>query len=293
MKWMGKPVNRWGWVRVAGLAALGLILLWALLAALLPAALNWSAYRGFGLAQALQAAIIPLLAVFLGGWLEEQDAKTAAEHSQHHSAQQAANERRAELLQQLQAALGAGDPAQLPGLIRAALPELDAKGRGEALHLLHDTGLIHADQPAVDLSGADFSGLVYKHPRLERVCLQGVNLSKARMNDAHLAHSRLDGADLSRAFLRHASLRQANLAGCNLQSANLEGANLEGADLSGANLTGTLLAHAHLKGCQVSPQALETAILVETTLPDGQKLTNEPGKQHLREKELTTLVDKL
>lgn len=295
MKIMGKPANRWGWLRIAGLIALAAVLLWTLRSAVLRVMGAWGGYLSFSLLDGVQLAVIPLLAVLLGGWLEEQDLKSDAEKTRHHEAEQAVAAQRRETLQRFHAAaLDAGeDRPQLSALIRGALPELDGQGRGELLHFIHDKGWVSTDKPPLDLNGADFSGLTLNHAHLNALRLENVNLAKAKINGAHLAHSRLAGADLGGAYLRRADLRETNLTGCCLRGTNLEGANLEGADLSGADLAGAVLAHAHLKSCTVSPAALEEAVLVETSLPNGQKTTNEKGKLYLREKELSTLVDKL
>ncbi len=296
MKIIGKPANRWGWLRIAGLIALAAVIVWTLRSVVLRGLGVWGWYLSFSLLDGVQLAVIPLLAVLLGGWLEEQDLKSDAEKLRHHEAEQAVAAQRRETLKRFHAAAQTAgeDRPQLSALIRTALPELDGQGRGELLHFIHEKGWGSAEAPALDLSGADLSGLVLHHPHLNALRLENVNLAKAKLNGAHLAHSRLAGADLTGAFLRHADLREADLTGCHLSGASLQNANLEGADLTGADLTGTLLANARLKHCKLGGlSALDEAVLVETILPDGQKLTNEKGKLYLREKELSTLVDKL
>lgn len=291
MKFLAKPQNMWGWLRVAGLALLVVLLLVVLIAAVLKSSLPWLA--NFSLAQGGELAVIPLLGVILGAWLEEQDVKSAGERSQHAEAQQVLEARRREILQPLHAAVAGGlSGTQVAAQLAVALPELDGKGRGDALHFLFEKGYLSGEH-ALDLQGADFSGAQLPRVHLHHACLAGVNLGGAQLGGAHLAHSRLNASSLVKAFLRHADLKGAALNGCDLSGAQLEGASLEGADLSGAQLQGALLKGANLKHAILDGTALDAAVLIETVLPDGRRMTNENGKAYLRARELEEVVNRL
>ena len=76
------------------------------------------------------------------------------------------------------------------------------------------------------------------------------------MNDADLTE-----ANLSRANLSGADLRKSNLTECNLHMARLEGADLSGVDLNKATVT--------------NEQLRQVSNLVDATMPDGTKMTQE------------------
>lgn len=71
---------------------------------------------------------------------------------------------------------------------------------------------------ALDLEGADLSGLA---------------LAGARLQAARLAHTSLRGCDL-----RNARFNSADMRGCDLRDADLRGASVHRADLTGADLRG-------------------------------------------------------
>ena len=244
MNLLAKPENRWGWARVGALGLCAAVLAWTALAALLRGLgavpwMAWSGYADFSLVRGLELATAALVAAVGARWMEEQDLREASEHSNRRDARQRAIIRRTL-------------DAQTAEAVRAALPELNGKGKGELLRLLYEEGLLNAADGRVNLRGVD----------------------------------------LSRAVLRHAVLRGAALAGCDLSGARLDGANLEGADLTDARLDGTFLGQANLKGARLNG-ALEDAVLIETTLPDGSKRTNEKGRDYLRSQEIAVLVDRL
>ncbi len=313
MRIFRKPETLWGWVRAAGIVLLAAVAVWTALAVILRGVgeipwLAWSGYQNFSFLNGAELAALPLLAVFIAGWLEEHDLRVQAEHTNHREAEQAAAARRARILKQLREAILAEldekkhpqteIPAQpragISDTILAALPELDGKGKGELLHLLFEKGLLNGANPAVALNGADFGGITMPKAQLNGISMGGIDLRKARLDGAHMEKSILSGANLSKAILRHANLREAALAGSDLSGAHLEHANLEGADLKGARLEGAFLNNASLRNCVMdSPETLDEAILVETVDPDGRVITNEKGKEHLRNKELAVLVDRL
>jgi len=325
MKIFGKPVNRWGWARVSAYMVLGCIVAWILGAAVLRNAgevswMKWSGYQTFLLQKGLDLAIIPLLAALLAGWLEEQAYQKETDLATHRETEHTLAVQRKEVLKRfheaVQAVLPGAEPdlAEIPvqsrlelaEMARAALKELDGKGKGDLLHFLFERKLVSGENPVVALHDADLSGAVLTHAHLHGICLEGVDLSGAQMNRAHLVKGRLSRATLSRAQLRHADLKEALLNGSSFAGARLDGANLEGADLREACLDDAFLIGTNLKHClldgfpagetapaQLEKSPLDQAILVDTILPDGRKVTNENGRQYLRDKELSMLVDKL
>jgi hypothetical protein len=94
-----------------------------------------------------------------------------------------------------------------------------------------------------NLSGANLSGALLYSSILNRVNLQGANLTDANLEGTHLAGANLRGANLA-----GANLRGANLAGANLRGANLTNANLRGAHLNDINLQDAILNGANLEG---------------------------------------------
>lgn len=309
MKLFAKPENTWGWVRVAGLAAVAVVTLWTGVAAVLRAAgpiawMAWSGYAAFTPLDGFELAAVPLLAIFAASHLEEHDRRVESEQNHHREVVQAAAERQKLRLKRFHEdvlpALPHGEggapqeaAARLKAVIREAAADLDGMGRGEALQFLYERGLLAGERPA-DLTGADFSGAVLQKAHLGGACLQNADLRKARLDGCHLEKAHLMGANLGGAVLRGASLKGAVLSGADFTGAHLENASLEGADLREAVLEGAFLIEANLKHCALSsPDALDQAVLVDAILSGGQKATNARGKEYLKEKEIALLVDRL
>jgi uncharacterized protein YjbI with pentapeptide repeats len=175
---------------------------------------------------------------------------------------------------------------------------------------LYEAGLLHKENPVIDLAGADLSAIDLHNKNLsgggaflnnsslsyalsiaEGIAEPGksADLSGAILSDANLEHALLSDTDLSEADLRDADLSHASLSKTDLFNANLSDANLSeaylseaylsfadlsGADLSGANLNGANLNGAYLSGAQgVTNEQLDkqAASLKRATMPNGQK----------------------
>lgn len=310
MRIFSTPKNRWGWLRLLGILGAGIILLWTVAAALLRGLgeipwLAWSGYHTFLPNRGLEWLTLFAAAGFAGGWLEAQEHETALDAANHRENERQREAQREETLRQFHAAvenLLAGmdhhAPANLPSQTRAelaaatqtALQALDGKGRGEVIRHLHAKKLIETSFP--ELAAADFSGALLHNARLNGIHLAGADLSGAKIEGAHLAKCNLPGANLAKAFIQHSDLHEAVLAGCNLERARLVHVDLEGADLRGAALEGAFFKNANLRHCAV-PASLDQATLIETTLPDGKKVTNPNGREYLKQKEYADLVDRL
>ena len=236
MKFLNKPKNKWGWMRVIGYALVALVVLWTIKAAVLQAIggvawLRWTGYQSFTPTLGFELAILPLLAALIGGWMEDQAVKFKAEQTTYHETQHALETRRKETLKRFHDAVLAQLPeakhestgitgqalTSIPELIRATLPELDGKGKGELLHFLYEKGLITGEAPLVELTGTDFARAISNKAHFNGICLDSVDLTNVEMDEAHLAKSRISGAKLSKAFLRKADLREAVLQPQQLQ----------------------------------------------------------------------------
>lgn len=109
---------------------------------------------------------------------------------------------------------------------------------------------------------------------LERMSLNGINLSYANLLHVNLRGSRLNSADLSKALLVGAKLNAADLSKASLIGAKLCGADLHMANLSDANLTGALVSWTHLtkvklERAKLNGADLTGASLVETNVSDA------------------------
>ena len=306
MRIFDKAKNRWGWLRLAGILGTAAVVMWALAAALLRGlgelpGLAWSGYAAFTPVKALEWLLVPLTAALVAGWLEDHEHASAAELESRRENEHRLAAQREETLHQLHAVVegaldGAGHElpaptrARLAQAVQAALAQLDGKGRGEALGLLHARKLV--ETPFAELAQADFSGALLHNARLNGTHLPGANLSGAKVTGAHLAKCDFTGANLARVFIQHSDLRGSMLAGCDLSRSRLIDVDLEGADLSAAVLEDAFFKNANLKHAKVS-EPLDRAVLIETVLPDGRRVTNQNGKEYLKQKEYADLVDKL
>jgi len=130
-------------------------------------------------------------------------------------------------------------------LQKACLPEADFR---------------HSIMPGSNFSGAILRRSNFEHANLLAIDADWVDLKQANLSHVLLARASLVGTDLSGANLSGASLAQANLSSANLRNANLTGANLSGVNFSKANLF----------GARIDPNALASAILDFTVIPNGE-----------------------
>ncbi len=162
------------------------------------------------------------------------------------------------------------------GSERAALPELDLKGRDLRRAAASGASLVGAV-----LSGAQMDGAVLSWAQMD-----GAVLSGAQMDGAVLSGAQMDGADLTLAQMDGADLSGAHMDGADLFGAQMDGADLSGAQMDGADLFGASLrwsawagasnraspAHsADLRGAQDLTQAMLDNLIgdADTLLPDG------------------------
>ncbi|MEH2240429.1 pentapeptide repeat-containing protein [Nostoc sp.] len=97
------------------------------------------------------------------------------------------------------------------------------------------------------LSTRKCQGCNFRGADLDKVDLNGVDLSNAILIDADLDETNLSNANFSGADLTDADLGKANLTGANLSRANFTKADLEDANLTNANVTDATFTGADLE----------------------------------------------
>lgn len=100
----------------------------------------------------------------------------------------------------------------------------------------------------LDLSDANFSGLVFRSGNLSNANLRGANLSRADFAQTNFVGADLTNADLQSASCVHANFSRANFTNATLTSIRLDETDLSGANLSNADCTNAILASANLLG---------------------------------------------
>jgi hypothetical protein len=115
---------------------------------------------------------------------------------------------------------------------------------------LYEAELLFANRSAIDLGGADLSGIILTgHVGLEinydHIALTHVVLTNTSFVNLHLLKANLSGSLLTNANFSNAYLYETNLAGCDLRNADLRGNQaafviMRNNDLSGAILSKSL-----------------------------------------------------
>jgi uncharacterized protein YjbI with pentapeptide repeats len=276
---------------------------------------RWTGFRGMTVRDWLQLLIVPLALVLIGFlFTMQQDARQQRIENQRAEAERELAEQRAqdEALQAYLDQMGnlvlernllkqPYAPREVTTLARArTLTVLDRVGPDQkrvVLTFLYETGLIHRDDPRVNLYDANLSqaklslrGTVdpWKGERRpSRLILSQADLSRVLLNEADLRNTyliftdfsgtNLTSADLSgaianRSILNGAILANADLRATDLGSSDLGGADLRKADLTDANLVASNLSTANLTGAKVTEEQLATCASLEgATMPNGQK----------------------
>ena len=248
----------------------------------------------------LQLLIIPIMLAIGGYWLNqiqkdreqrateerverekreaEQRAKTEREAAENHAQAEREisfdNQREAALKEYidkisellLHENLGKSEPgSEVRKIARVrtltVLPPLDPERKGSVLLFLTESGLIHIDDPIIDLFRADLSRVQLYKPWLNEINLHETNLSEANLYEADLLAANLSKADLYGAHLVGATLPGVNLREANLLRADIHGAALLGADLSGAELSEADLQRTYLENADLSKATMRAANL--------------------------------
>ena len=183
-----------------------------------------------------------------------------------------------------------------------ALRSMDQDRKGQLVKFLQEAKLIQG-RAIIDLQGADLRATDLHEAYLSAVSLSGANLSGANLSGAILLNAYLndanagkaDSTDLSQANSSKKDLQAttdtltvnvpittdlsgANLSGAGLAFADMSGANLSRANLSEAALDMTNLSKANLSGATLNSDQIKTAILCNTTMPNGTKSDRDCNK---------------
>ena len=149
------------------------------------------------------------------------------------------------------------------------LRQLSPDRKTEAMNFLIDSELVFGEDPIIDLSGSDLSGVDMGN---ERVTCAGILTVTGEGSHDIDTRGCQTGLDLSYTDLNNADLREANLSNtyfreANLSYANLKRANLRGGTVYDADLTGAVLTKAQVTDGQLE----EAKYLHGATMPNGQK----------------------
>ena len=138
---------------------------------------------------------------------------------------------------------GKSDPRLRAAALRA-LAQMNASQRADALELDPE-----AKPRPLDLARV----------KLEKVTLEGMDLSGARLDDA----------SWNKATLRDVNFEGASLINADMFSVTLERTNLKGADLTRANFNGAKLTDVDLTGATIEKASFTNATFSSVTCPDG------------------------
>jgi hypothetical protein len=138
---------------------------------------------------------------------------------------------------------GKSDPRLRAAALRA-LAQMNASQRADALEVDPE-----ATPRALELDRV----------KLEKVALEDIDLSGARMDDA----------SWNKATLRDVNLKGASLVNADMFSVTLERVDLGGADLTRANFNGATLSEVDLTGATIEKASFTNAKFTSVTCPDG------------------------
>jgi uncharacterized protein YjbI with pentapeptide repeats len=131
---------------------------------------------------------------------------------------------------------------------------------------LSEAELNNADLSSAELNNANLVGAKLNNANLVGAKLNKADLSEAELNNANLSWAQLNNAELFEAKLNNASLNPARLNNAHLQQAELNDANLGYAELNNAYLLGAKLNNANLRGVKLNNANLVGAELNEANL---------------------------
>jgi uncharacterized protein YjbI with pentapeptide repeats len=161
------------------------------------------------------------------------------------------------------------------------------QGLNEAGQSLSGVTVEDAVLDRIDLQGGDLTWANFQGSRLEGANLRDVDLQNANLQTAHLGEysgagetvqtdlrrAHLKGADARDADLSSADLSEATLNDADLSGALLDEANLQGAELKETVLPGASLAGADLQGADLENANLWRADISGANLADTKQLT--------------------
>ena len=150
--------------------------------------------------------------------------------------------------------------------VQAAVTVLGRRDARRDIQRIHLNGadLTGADLSDANLGGADLTEVTLRDADLAGADLTGATLRDADLTRADLTEAALRSADLGGADLTEATLRNTGLRSADLQATTLTGATLTRADLTGAFLGGADLTEATLAGADLGSADLTRARLFRT-----------------------------
>jgi uncharacterized protein YjbI with pentapeptide repeats len=150
--------------------------------------------------------------------------------------------------------------------VQAAVTVLGRRDARRDIQRIHLNGadLTGADLSEASLGGADLTEATLRDADLVRADLTGATLRDADLTRADLTEAALPSADLGGADLTEATLRGTGLRSADLQATTLTGATLTRADLTSAFLGGADLTEATLAGADLGSADLTRARLFRT-----------------------------
>ena len=141
------------------------------------------------------------------------------------------------------------------------------------------TNLQGVELKYAQLSGINLSRVVLYDARLFRIDLSGANLSEARLSDTTIEDVDLSNAIFSGADLGHSTIRRSSLEGASFENACLAETGMEDSWLNRANFQGAFFGETHFTRCAFSDAIIDInelrgCYLTQTSLPDGEIVTN-------------------
>ena len=154
---------------------------------------------------------------------------------------------------------------------RVALLCLAACGKAFMLFSVVSAPLFFAGPAHAGCTDPPGPGVNWQRCAMDRLDLQGVDLSKARLRDGSFFRANLSGSNLSDVSGFRVKFVNAEMVGVVLDGANLAGADLTKANLTDASLVGTDLGRArlfqaNLRGADLTDARLRGADLTEVDL---------------------------
>lgn len=146
-----------------------------------------------------------------------------------------------------------------------SLPELSAFD-GDRLETRHD--YVAIDFVDRDFAGQEAGEARFLECRLQRCCLDGLALPRARVVDSLIAGAYGASVDFTDSTWRDSHLTGGRLGAVALAGATLTGIRVQGSKLGFVNLAGARLEHVVLEGCEIGSLDARFADLRSVTFVD-------------------------
>lgn len=156
----------------------------------------------------------------------------------------------------------------------AVLRNLDGERKGQVVLFLYEAKLINAEDPIVNLSGADFTETKLQNVALTEINLSKTNFSKANFSNAEIAKANIRNAQFTEVDFSNSKFNKVDFSYSNLRNARFENSNLDFSTFYGADLSNSMLLKASLEKTTFTEANLENidargANLFEANLIDA------------------------